>query len=74
MLMGDDFVETDIVASRLMGFKVEEIPYLNHFLHKGQISKAEIEIKSSDISTTDFFDDQNKHLLFEPPTHWQNLI
>ena len=74
LLMGNDFLETDIVASRLMGFNVEKIPYLYHYLSSGKINKDKIEIKSDHIDIDYFFDLQNKHLSFEPPTHWQHLM
>jgi uncharacterized protein (DUF362 family) len=32
ILGGDDFLATDMVATRLMGFAVEKIPYLNYYL------------------------------------------
>ena len=73
LLMGHDFVETDIVASRLMGFKVEEIPYLSHYLGEGKIRTDSIEIRSKEMEFNDFFDSQNRHLGFEPPSNWQNL-
>ena len=74
ILAGQDFLEMDLVASRLMGFKVEEIPYLDYYLRNNRIKKDAIEIKSDVINCKDFFDNENRHLFFEPPTHWQNLI
>jgi uncharacterized protein (DUF362 family) len=73
LLAGTNFLEADIVASRLMGFKVEEITYLNYFLKNGFIDKKFIEVFSDFLDKTEIFDDRKCHFGYKVPTHWQNL-
>lgn len=73
ILAGSDFLTTDLVATRLMGFAVEEIPYLNFYLKKGLVKKEEIQIVSEDIKTAGFFEGVERYLAFKPPSKWPNL-
>jgi hypothetical protein len=73
LLAGSDFLMTDIVASHLMGFNVEAIPYLNYYLKKGIVSKETITVVSDHLCTDDFFDDKDAFCAFKPPSNWPNL-
>lgn len=74
LLAGTDLLETDIVASRLMGFKVEAIRYLDYYFQSKGFDKNKIEFKSDYVSPELLFDNSQHHLAFKPPTRWQQLI
>jgi len=69
LIMGDNLLEVDIAAARLMGFTVEHIKHLNHYLENGLV-KEDIEIHSA---IPDIFNNSNKHLAFEHPKGWECL-
>jgi len=73
LVVGDNFLETDVIASRVMGFRVEAITYLKYFLDQGIVNKEEIRVFSDLIEKGTLFDDSRRHLNYKPPTHWKNL-
>lgn len=73
LIAGTDFLETDIVASRLMGFRIEEIRYLAHFVANGQINPRAIPFFADFMEASSLFDRDASHLNYKPPTHWKNL-
>ena len=74
LLAGDDLLEVDTVASRLMGFNVMEIPYLRFLINQSSIDRSDIELIAPDFDVNTFFDNKKRHLDFEPPSNWQNLL
>ncbi len=74
LLTGTDFLETDIVAARLMGFNVREIQYLNHYIQSGVLPTEAITFTSDFVDPATLFDTSNPHLNFKPPDRWQKLL
>ncbi|GMW01167.1 MAG: hypothetical protein AMXMBFR84_23040 [Candidatus Hydrogenedentota bacterium] len=74
LVAGEDLLITDLVASRLMGFQVEKMPYLNHFIETLQIDLNQIAVRSDSFDTVDFWNPRLRHLGYEPPKEWSNLI
>lgn len=74
LLAGEDLLLTDIVASRLMGFKIEQIPYLRYLIESKHINTCEIKIASDSVDLLDFWNAKRRHLAYEPPSNWVNLI
>lgn len=74
LIAGEDMLSVDFVASRLMGFDIQQIQYLNYFIKTNKIDLEKIEINTDDFDTNNFFFNKNKYLNFEPPTFWKNLI
>jgi uncharacterized protein (DUF362 family) len=73
LIAGTDFLETDIVASRLMGFRVEAIRYLAHYIASGRIDPRQIHFSSDFMDAASLFDASAAHLNYKPPTHWQDF-
>jgi uncharacterized protein (DUF362 family) len=73
LILGDDFLETDIVASRLMGFRIEAIPYLNHYIKNGIIDPKSIAFTSDFIEPEMLHDRNQSHLGYKSPSKWTNL-
>ena len=74
LVVGTDFVETDLVATRLMGFDTSRIPYLKYFLDRGDYSWKNISFFSDFIEPSDLHELDRVNFGFKPPTHWQGLI
>ncbi len=74
LLAGENLLAVDITATRLMGFNVKEIPYLRYLINKANIKFSDIEVLSDDVDTSMFFDNSKRHLSFEPPDNWFNLL
>ena len=62
------------MASRLMGFNVMEIPYLRFLINQSSIDRSDIELIAPDFDVDAFFHNKKRHLDFEPPSNWQNLL
>lgn len=74
LLMGDDLLETDLVASRLMGFNPAKITYLQYYLREKSVRLEDIAMRSADVELADFWDNSVRHLAFEPPTYWKSMM
>ena len=73
LIAGTDFLETDIVASRLMGFNVEEIAYLNFYIQHGIVTPTAIDFIADFMDPLTLFDQSKLHLTYKPPSCWKNL-
>ncbi|MFC1819257.1 DUF362 domain-containing protein [Thermodesulfobacteriota bacterium] len=73
MLAGEDLLASDIVASRLMGFDIHKIPYLQHILKAEEYFLSEIEPVSNQFDLDNFFNNANPYLAFDPPSMWQHI-
>lgn len=73
LIAGTDFLETDIVAARLMGFDVRQIQYLNHFIANGSIQPESIDFHSDFANPAELFNPALAHLDFKPPKNWKKL-
>ena len=73
LLAGTEFLDTDLVASRLMGFDVRKIPYLNYYIARGEIRPEDIPFFSDFMDPATLFDPALSHLAFKPPKCWQHL-
>jgi len=74
LVVGGDLLAVDCVASRLMGFDVAQIHYLQHLLHERRWNLDDIRVVGpAGMSGTGFFSSPDPYLGFAPPTHWPNL-
>lgn len=74
LLASGDLLAADLVASRLMGFDVTRIPYLNHYLRSGEIALADVTARSRAMDLTDIFERSEPALGFEPPAAWRGTM
>jgi uncharacterized protein (DUF362 family) len=73
LIVGNDFLETDLIASRLMGFRTDLIPYLDYYIRKGHIDPRAIQFFSDFIDPKTLHDLDQAHLSYKPPSHWKKL-
>ena len=73
LLAGTDLLETDVVATRLMGFNYLHVKYLNYLASISDIDISALKIHSDFCNTSGFFDTNNRHLDFVPPSRWDEL-
>jgi uncharacterized protein (DUF362 family) len=73
LLAGTEFLDTDIVAARLMGFDVRQIQFLDYYIQSGTITPEGIPFASDFMDPATLFDMNNPHLNFNPPDRWQRL-
>ena len=73
LIAGTEFLDTDLVASRLMGFDVSKIPYLNHYISRGEIVPDAIPFASDFMDPASLFNPAFSHLAFKPPKCWNHL-
>jgi uncharacterized protein (DUF362 family) len=73
LLAGTEFLDADLVAARLMGFDVRQIPYLDHYIARGDITPEAIPFASDFMDPASLFNPALAHLDFKPPTAWKNL-
>ena len=73
LIAGTDLLETDVIATRLMGFEPERIAYLKHCLFKQNCRKEDIVFFSDFIHEENFFGTLSAYLDFIPPKNWQCL-
>lgn len=73
LLAGPDFLELDCVATRLMGFDCEQVPYLVQLMRARGLDPRQIELRSTDVAPETFWEPTRAHLAFEPPEGWPNL-
>lgn len=73
LVAGANFLETDLVASRLMGFRTEAIPYLDYYVRHGAINPKSIEFFSDFIPPETLHDPEQAHLGYKPPSRWHTL-
>jgi uncharacterized protein (DUF362 family) len=75
LVVGEDLLAVDCVASRLMGFDIDEIPYLRHLVQAGPWTLDDIDVRAPWRPPIEgFFRSPDPYLRFAPPTNWQNLI
>lgn len=73
LIMGTDLLETDIVATRLMGFRVEKVKYLEYLMSEKDIMAKDITFVSDLYTWSDLFETGKKLLDFKPPCRWDDL-
>lgn len=74
LIVGDDLLATDIVATRYMGLNPEHIKYLNYFMHNNQmISFDDIKVMIDGLVINDFFSSNNKYKDFAVPEKWREI-
>ena len=70
LIVGTDFLEADLVATRLMGFDPHQIPYLNYYLQRGEPRLEEIDFRTQTFEAKRLADLDYNPLRFKPPKHW----
>ncbi len=73
LIMGTDLLVTDIVATRLMGFRVEKVKYLAYLMKEKGIKLQDITFVSDLYTWSDLFGTRDKLLNFKPPSRWEDL-
>ncbi len=73
LIAGTDLLAVDCVASRLMGFNISIIRYLENLRKYSNLDLNSISILSDRYPKSDFFDNQCAYLDFMPPTAWPHL-
>ena len=78
LIAGNNLLTTDIVATRLMGFWPEKIPYLNYFIKNGFVSQENITVISdfigSSVTEEFFYVCDDRYLRYNPPSGWSNIV
>jgi len=73
LILGDDLLETDIVATRLMGFDPRKIKYLQHLIEQEDIDLDAITFQSDVDEWKDIFHSNKDFLDFKAPLRWEFL-
>jgi uncharacterized protein (DUF362 family) len=71
LVVGEGLLEVDCVASRLMGFDLALIPYLNYLIAAEHLKLEAMEVVGQ--ASDNFFNPSTPQLGFEPPTAWPHL-
>lgn len=74
LIAGSNFLDVDIVASRLMGFNIMEIPYLRYLIECNNLNYRKIELLAPQYNIKEFFDNRSRNINFLPPPNWLNLL
>jgi uncharacterized protein (DUF362 family) len=72
LIAGEDFLEVDCVATRLMGFDCEQVPYLRHLMRTHGLRVEDIAVHS-DAAREPLWNLAAAHLDFLPPDGWACL-
>lgn len=73
IISGFSLLETDVIATRLMDFDIEQIRYINELLHEYKINANQIEVSSNMRFPGNFFSSDNSYLSLQPPDRWPKL-
>ncbi len=73
LLAGRDLLEVDLVALRLMDFRLDTVRYLRHLAGARGLDPARIAVVSASYPAGDFFAPDRRHLSFKPPHRWPSL-
>ncbi len=73
VLAGENLLDVDAVAARLMDFDVERIQYIHRLLNAEGRSVQDIGVTIADAPCPDFFDPAHRYLGFTPPSGWTEL-
>jgi uncharacterized protein (DUF362 family) len=74
LIAGEDLLNTDIVAARLMGLNPNKIKYLQYFIETGMTSLDNINVKSHiDLYSKNFFNNDDPYLDFEVIDKWKEI-
>jgi uncharacterized protein (DUF362 family) len=74
LIAGADFLEVDCVATRLMGFDWQRVPYLRQLVRDQQRRVHDIRVLSDRAGLSEtIWDNTHRHLGFAPPEGWPDL-
>ncbi len=73
LLAGDDLLAVDLVALRLMDFRLRTVRHLSHLATEHGLDPRRITVASDSWPREGFFDPQRLHLCFQPPHRWPSL-
>ncbi len=73
LLAGEDLLQVDCVAARLMDYDLGRIRCLDHLLKQEGLQPGDIEVISEDIDVKDFFEGGARYLRFAAPSGWPHL-
>lgn len=73
LVVSDDLLAADMVATRLMGFDVAGVRYLRHYLDSGRVSLSDIEVVGDTYSGPGFFESDSRYFDFDPPEAWKEI-
>ncbi len=73
IVAGSRLLAVDAVATRLMDFAPEAVPYLRELLREEGLETGAIPIASDLYESVGFFDPARSYLEFQPPAGWPRL-
>ena len=73
IVASEDLLAADLVTTRLMGFDVHAVPYLEYYLRSGSISLSDINVISEGASEAGFFGSNSRYLEFDAPESWKGM-
>ena len=72
LIGSNSLIAADIVATRLMGFDVDLIPYLRYYVQSGTVTPAEFRVHGIDWLA--LLGSQDRGLDFRPPESWRTTM
>ncbi|MCC6751084.1 MAG: DUF362 domain-containing protein [Deltaproteobacteria bacterium] len=73
LLAGEDLLAVDCVATRTMGFRLEQVRYLSRLAEERGLRPSTIRVISDEFPSSNRLDATERHLAFQPPTKWPEL-
>ncbi|MCP4004268.1 MAG: DUF362 domain-containing protein [bacterium] len=73
IVAGEDLLAVDLVAARLMDYRVSAIPYLNYLSQQEGLKLEDISIASDEFDIEVLRDPKREVLGFRPPYRWPSL-
>lgn len=73
LIAGTDFLEVDCVATRLMGFDCQQVPYLKHILQERGLRPESVAVRAEHVDQEGLWAPTRRHLDFAPPDGWPRL-
>ncbi len=73
VIAGENLLDVDAVAARLMDFDISKIKYIHRLMAAQDRSLRDIAVRLPEKSGDDFFDRKHRYLEFSPPSGWESL-
>jgi len=73
VIAGENLLDVDAVAARLMDFDTSKIRYIKRLMAAQNKSLRDITVKFADNVGGGFFEPENQYLEFIPPSGWEEL-
>lgn len=73
VIAGENLLDVDAVAARLMDFDTSKIHYIHQLMAVQGRSTRDISVRFSDHEGAEFFNPEHRYLEFLPPSGWEEL-